>query len=186
MRNGAKGSVQTRQPELVRRTTRTRGCTLDANATEAKTQQVSRHFRVPAVDRAMNLFELLATSSGGLTLSELSRKLNMPKSATHYLIYTLATRGYLQRASDGRHTLGPHLADIADIANASKTERTLGEWAMPHLRRVSVRFNLTATLTILRGAEALIVGRVISATMKLGELGWAITLTYTARRKEKP
>ena len=186
MRRFARGGSETKQqPEVACGATRTTGSIPDANAVEAKTQQASRHFRVPAVDRAMNLFELLASSRSGLTLSELSRKLNMPKSATHYLIYTLATRGYLQRASDGRHSLGLHFADIADIANANRAELTLGELATPYLRRVSARFDLTATLTILRGAEALIVGRAISANDGAGGawVGHHIDLHCTAQGK---
>jgi uncharacterized membrane protein len=52
-----------------------------------------QRFRLPAVERAMNLLEFLASSRAGLTLSELSRKLGIPKSTTHYLVYTLVTRG---------------------------------------------------------------------------------------------
>src|SRR6185312_13559390 len=69
-----------------------------------------RYLRLPAVDRAMSLFELLASSETGMTLSELSLKLNMPKSSTHYLINTLESRGYLQRTSNGRHSLGLRFA----------------------------------------------------------------------------
>lgn len=183
MRRAARDSSETKQQsEVACGATRMIGSIPDANAVEAKTQQASRHFRVPAVDRAINLFELLANSRSGLTLSELSRKLNMPKSATHYLIYTLATRGYLQRASGGRHFLGLH---FADVANAGRPELTLGELAMPYLRRISARFDLTATLTILRGAEALIVARVISAHDGAGGawVGHHIDLHCTAQGK---
>ena len=89
-----------------------------------------QHFRMPAVDRAMNLFELLRSSRNGLTLSELSRKLNLPKSTTHYLIYTLETRGYLQRTTDARHTLGLRLAKLAGM---STVERDFGRLAKPYL-----------------------------------------------------
>src|ERR1700747_1455771 len=51
----------------------------------AETLLEGQDFRLPAVDRAMSLFELLANSQQGLTLSELSRKLSIPKSTTHYL-----------------------------------------------------------------------------------------------------
>ena len=186
MRTDAMGGNEAkRKSEVAFGAMGTTGSIPDANTVEAKTQQASRHFRVPAVDRAMNLFELLASSRSGLTLSELSRKLNMPKSATHYLIYTLATRGYLRRGSDGRHSLGLHFADIVDIANASRAELTFAELATPYLRRVSARFDLTATLTILRGAEALIVGRAISANDGAGGawVGHHIDLHCTAQGK---
>jgi DNA-binding IclR family transcriptional regulator len=116
-----------------------------------------QRFRLPSVDRAMSLFELLASSRTGLTLSELSRKLNMPKSTTHYLIYTLATRGYVQRASNGRHSLGLR---FANVASASTAEVNLGTVATPHLRQLAARLGLTATLSVLGGAEAVIVSKV--------------------------
>jgi DNA-binding IclR family transcriptional regulator len=118
-------------------------------------------FRLPSVDRAMSLFELLASSRSGLTLSELSRELGMPKSTTHYLIYTLVTRGYVQRASDGRHTLGLR---FADIASASTAELKLGALATPYLRQIAVKLSLTAMLAVLGGAEAVIISKVKSAT----------------------
>lgn len=117
------------------------------------------HFRLPAVDRAMNLFELLASSRSGLTLSELSRKLNMPKSSTHYLIYTLVTRGYIQRASNGRHLLGLR---FSDVASASTAESNLATLATTYLRQISARLNLTALVAVLRSAEAVIIAKATS------------------------
>src|ERR1700691_6529052 len=87
--------------------------------------------RQPAVDRAMDLFELVARSRTGLTLSELSRKLNLPKSTAHYLIYTLETRGYLQRTADGRHTLGLR---FARLAAASTAEHDFGRSSKTYLK----------------------------------------------------
>jgi IclR family KDG regulon transcriptional repressor len=142
----------------------------------------SQHFRLPAVDRAMNLFELLANSQQGLTLSELSRKLHMPKSTTHYLIYTLATRGYIQRGIDGRHyLLGLRLADVA---SAGLGELNLRTQVTPYLRQIAARFNLTATATVRRGPEAIIIAKVES--LDAGGCGWIgrhIDLHCTAQGK---
>lgn len=119
-----------------------------------------QNIRLPAVDRALSLFELLANSQHGLTLSELSRKLIIPKSTTHCLIYTLFTRGYLQRSSDGRHFVpGIHLAKVA---GANTAELNLKELAMPYLRKMSSLLNLTAIATVRRGAQAVIIAKVES------------------------
>jgi len=119
-----------------------------------------KRFRLPAVDRALSLLELLANSQQGLTLSELSRELNIPKSTTHYLIYTLVTRGYVQRGTDGRHfLLGVRFADVGSSSPADLNLKTL---VLPYLRRITARFNLTATATVLRGAEAVIIAKVES------------------------
>ena len=105
----------------------------------------------------MSLLELLATVPEGLTLSGLSRKLHIPKSTNHYLIYTLMTRGYVQRAGNGHYVLGLR---FADLANASvSAELSLSKLAAPTLRQVAARANLTATLSVLRGAEAVIINR---------------------------
>jgi IclR family acetate operon transcriptional repressor len=124
------------------------------------TAQGNHDFRLPAVDRAMSLFELLAASQSGLTLSQLSRKLDIPKSTAHYLLHTLHTRGYVQRSSDGRHySLGLRFADVARGDNAELSLRT---FAIPYLRQIVARLDLTATLAVRRSAEAVLVARVES------------------------
>jgi len=120
----------------------------------------NQDFRLPAVDRAINLFELLADSQHGLTLSEVSRKLSIPKSTTHYLIHTLATRGYVQQGADSRHyLLGLR---FADVASASLAQLNLRKIVAPCLREIASRFRLTATATVQRGAEAVIIAKVES------------------------
>jgi len=115
-------------------------------------------FRLPAVDRAISLFELLADFQQGLTLSEMSRKLAIPKSTTHYLIHTLATRGYVQQCADARHyMLGLR---FADIASASLAQLKLRKTVVPCLREMATRLQLTATATVQRGAEAVIIAKV--------------------------
>jgi DNA-binding IclR family transcriptional regulator len=132
----------------------------DVRTPEAEVLFASQDFRLPAVDRAMSLFELLANSQQGLTLSEVSRKLHIPKSTTHYLIHTLVTRGYVQRGADERHyLLGLR---FADVAGASPAEMNLRTQVTPYLRQIAARFNLTATATVQRGAEAVIIAKVDS------------------------
>jgi len=123
-----------------------------------ETTLANQIFRLPAVDRAMSLFELLAASQNGLTLSDLSRKLEIPKSTAHYLLHTLCTRGYVQREADGRHfSLGLRFGEMACWNSA---EMNLRKQAMPFLRHVVARLNLTATLAVRRSAEAVIIEKV--------------------------
>ena len=117
----------------------------------------SQRFRLPAVDRAMNLLELLASSRACLTLSELSRKLGIPKSTTYYLVYTLVTRGYVQRSSTGHYSLGFR---FAEVASASTVGLSLNTLAQRYLRQIAARLNLTSMLAVLGGAEAVIVAKV--------------------------
>ena len=72
------------------------------------------------MDRALSLFELLAHSQTGLTLSEVSRKLRIPKSTAHYLIHTLETRGYVQRVLENT-VVYDRLSPAASIQLAGPT-----------------------------------------------------------------
>ena len=154
----------------------------DANVIVVEAPKQDQRSRLPAVDRAMSLLELLAVSREGLTLSEVSRRLDIPKSTTHYLIHTLTTRGYVQRTRNGRHSLGFR---IADVAGASTAELSLGTLSTPHLRQLVARMNLTATVAILRGAEAVIISRATSPQDAAGGawVGRHVDLHCTAQGK---
>src|ERR1017187_4720325 len=77
----------------------------------AKTQSV------PALERALSILESLSKSKHGLTLSQLSRSLELPKSSVHCLLLTFERHGYLHRADrSGRYRLGLRLCDLANVA----------------------------------------------------------------------
>ncbi len=82
-------------------------------------QGVSCKRRVPGVDRTIDLLEMLVVSGEGLTLSAVARKLRIAKSSAHYLVYTLAARGYVTHGIDGQHfQLGPRAFDFANLTAA--------------------------------------------------------------------
>jgi len=51
----------------------------------------------PALDRGLDILERVSTSSSGLTLSELSDQLELPKNSVFRITQTLLARGYLSR-----------------------------------------------------------------------------------------
>ncbi|MBV9033756.1 MAG: IclR family transcriptional regulator [Acidobacteriaceae bacterium] len=110
---------------------------------------------LPSVDRAIDVLELLATCRTGLTLSDLSRRLKIPKSTAHYLIRTLMVRGYIQRETGGRHYfIGLR---VSNLATATTPELQLRNLTLPYLRQLTSTFDLTATASVLCGAEAVII-----------------------------
>jgi IclR family KDG regulon transcriptional repressor len=147
-----------------------------------KTKTHDSDFRLPAVDRAMSLFELLAYSQRGLTLSELSRKLNIPKSTVHYLVHTLMTRGYVERGPNRQFLLGLRFADMAEASLAPLHLRTS---IVPYLRQISSKTNLTVTAAVLRGIEAVIIAKIRSYQDNRGGawLGAHVDLHCTAHGK---
>lgn len=69
--------------------------------------------RSPAVRRAARVLTLLSGEASGLTASDLSRRLGVPKSSLGDLIGTLAEQRMVTRSADGRVLLGPAVGQIA-------------------------------------------------------------------------
>ncbi len=65
-----------------------------------------------AVGRALSILELVAESSNGLSNSDLSRRLQIPKSSASYILRVLEHRDYLRRDPGGRYRLGLKLLSL--------------------------------------------------------------------------
>jgi DNA-binding IclR family transcriptional regulator len=112
----------------------------------------------PAVTRALDIFELLAASKIGLTLSDLSNALGVPKSSVHYLLNSLRNRGYVHRnETTKRFLLG---LKILTLSNAALSGIELRREAAPYLRRLMEKSGLTVHLAVLEGDEAVLVERI--------------------------
>lgn len=115
-------------------------------------------YSVPSVSRAMKILELLAESQRGLTLSDISRRLGLPKSSTHVLIKTLELTGYLKNSKiHGRYCFGLKLVSLSNMALENLDLR---EQARPFLQHLTLQTGLTVHLAILEGAEAVIIEKI--------------------------
>lgn len=65
-----------------------------------------------AVDRALSIMELVAKSNRGLSNSDLSRRLKIPKSSASYILRVLEHRTYLHRDEEGKYRLGLKLISL--------------------------------------------------------------------------
>lgn len=112
--------------------------------------------RLPAVDRALDLLELLSGSSTGIRLADASRQLGIPKSTAHYLIYTLLRRDYIRRNANGKtFILGPR---VSGLANMTESERQLRVVTCEDLKELTDRLKLIALIAGLRGAQVVLIG----------------------------
>lgn len=119
---------------------------------------MSSDYSVPSVGRAMKILELLAQSQRGLTLSDISRRLGLPKSSTHVLIKTLEALGYLKsNRLTGKFYFGLKLVSLSRMALENLDLR---EQARPFLQNLMVCSGLTVHLAVLEGAEAVIIEKV--------------------------
>lgn len=113
---------------------------------------------VPAVERAFQVLELLAQSSKGFSLSELSRRLNLPKSSVHLIVTTLERLGYLQKhPQTGHYLFGLKLFSLSRVALQGVELRAV---ARPWLEDLMKRTGLTVHLGILEHNEAVILEKI--------------------------
>jgi DNA-binding IclR family transcriptional regulator len=97
----------------------------------------------PMVERAFRLLDLLCVSEEGLTLSDLSRSLNMSKSSMHGLLRTLENNRAIEQMEDRRFVLGPRIYDLAQVY----IQRVgLRHFALPVMHRLAAMTGETVCL----------------------------------------
>ena len=117
-----------------------------------------------SIERALAILETLSHHRG-LTNSDMSRKLKIPKSSASYILQILEANGYLFREADsGRYCLTDKISDLTLGALGSSE---LCRVAMPVLKRIVQQTNLASCLLVLDGADALYVERVNCASMRI-------------------
>ncbi len=111
-----------------------------------------------AVDRAITILEVAAERRDGLTNSEISRKLQIPKSSASYILRTLERRGFLRRDREtGRYRLGLKVLSLGRDVLASLN---IAELAQPFMTSLVERVHMTSHLAVLDQGEAVYVEKV--------------------------
>ena len=111
-----------------------------------------------AVERALNILEAAAHRRDGLTNSEISRKLGIPKSSASYILRTLERRGYLRRETEtGRYRLGLKILSLGGDAQANLD---IADVALPFMRALEEKIHMTVHLAVLDQGEAVYIEKV--------------------------
>lgn len=116
------------------------------------------HGPATAVERALAILEAIANRSDGLTNSDISRKLGIPKSSASYILRILERRGYLRRnRENGKYRLGLKVLSLGRDVLAGLD---IGKMALPALRWLAERTQLTVHLAVLDHGEAVYIEKV--------------------------
>jgi DNA-binding IclR family transcriptional regulator len=118
----------------------------------AKTQSV------PALERGLSILESLSKSKHGLSLSQLTRSLGLPKSSVHCLLLTFERHGYLYRDDgSGKYRLGLRICDLANVALSGVMLR---EQAAPFLNQLRENTQLAVHMAVLEQDEVVVIEKV--------------------------
>lgn len=137
---------------------------------------------VPALTRAHALLDMIAAAELPLSVSEIARRLDLPKSTAHGLCTTLANLGLLSRRPDGGFIMGPHVMRWANafMARADLVAEFADLWDS-----LNVFYGETITLSVLEGAEVIYVAcrNSISPLGVTFRIGMRLPAAFTATGK---
>ncbi|MCO5160201.1 MAG: IclR family transcriptional regulator [Mesorhizobium sp.] len=113
--------------------------------------------RIQSLERGFMVLEMVARSRDGITLSELSRKLDLHTSTLYHLTRTLVALGYLRTGPDDkRYRMG---RGIYQIASACLDEAELSATVEPYLDRLAAATGEATHFAIWERRKALILTR---------------------------
>ena len=102
------------------------------------------------LDRGLRVLGVLAATPGGLTVTELSGRLEVNRTVVYRLVSTLEQHGLIRRDGRGRLHVGLGILHLA-----AAVQPVLRDLAMPLLRGLAEAVGCTAHLTVADGDEAL-------------------------------
>jgi len=137
---------------------------------------------VPALIRSVKLMDAVVTSARPLTISDIARQLDIPKSTVHGICCTLVELGLLTRNNANSYLIGPH---VMRWANAFVAQSNLTAEFYELLHNLKSFADETFTLSVLDGQEVVYLACRNSAS-SLGvtfRMGMRLPAPFTATGK---
>jgi len=117
-----------------------------------------KEYSVPSIERALSVLQCLGHSKRGFSISEIGRRLKIPKSSAHLILTTLERRGFLQKNTQtGRYHFG---LQLVSLSRSAIENLDLREEAKPSLHSLVQESGLTVHMAVLERDEAVIIEKV--------------------------
>ena len=114
--------------------------------------------QVQSLTRGLSILECLARAEGGLTLTDIAQRVQLPASTTHRLLGTLEKMGYVHPMGDvSRWYVG---LTAFTVGSSFLANRDFVAHSHAYMRRLMEQCSETANLAILDGAEAVFIDQV--------------------------
>jgi DNA-binding IclR family transcriptional regulator len=116
-----------------------------------------RAYSAPALEKGIDIIELLADCDSGLTVSEISERLKRRMSELFRIIVVMEQRGWLQKdPSSSRYSVTYH---VLKLAHRSTPAQSLTAAAAPVMHELSTRINHSCHLVVRSGTQGLVILR---------------------------
>ena len=123
-----------------------------------RARETTTRYAVPALDKGLDVLELLARESDGLTLNEIARLLGRTSSELFRMVNALCRRGYIGQQDD-RYSL---TLKLFELAHRHKPIKSLTAAAAPLMRDLAQRSLQSCHLAVFYAGRVLVVGEIDS------------------------
>jgi len=114
-------------------------------------------YSAPALEKGVDILELLADAESGLTVSEISQRLGRRMSELFRIIVVLERRGWLQKDPESsRYSVTFH---VLQLAHRGTPAQSLTLAAAPVMHELSTRINQSCHLVVRSGIHGLVILR---------------------------
>ncbi|WP_299941717.1 IclR family transcriptional regulator [uncultured Nitratireductor sp.] len=121
------------------------------------TDKPKRNYSAPALEKGLDIIELLSEQEAGLTQSEIARGLDRSVGEIFRMLMVLVDRGFVaQDPRSDRYVLTTY---IFEVANRIPIVGRLTAAAMPLMHEVSARINQSTHLAVLSKSAVLVIGQ---------------------------
>ncbi len=124
-------------------------------------REEARHV-VPVIETMMTIVQLMAELGRPMSISEIVSALGQPRSTVYRIVNTLQTRDWISPGPRrGEFRLGGGLSRIGQAASVDPLMSDLPDRARPAMEKAAAETGETIKLSVLRGAEVLVIGAVL-------------------------
>jgi len=116
--------------------------------------------KIKVFDKIVQVIELLATSSQGVTLKKMQQALGLHKGTIFRILRALESHKVAARNEDGTFVLGSR---VLWWGTCYRQKRDLSKLVRPHLERLRDLTSETAAFSIMMGNQTVVVDQAISA-----------------------
>jgi IclR family pca regulon transcriptional regulator len=110
---------------------------------------------IPSLEKGLAVLELFSAENPEWTLSQVSRQLQLTPGSTRRILRTLELLGYAV-ANEGRFRL---TARVLNLGFSYLSSQPFSETALPVLRELAAKLNITCSITVLDEREVVYVAR---------------------------
>ena len=134
--------------------------------------EVEERYRAPALDKGLDILELLAETEEGLSQAEIAKALNRSPNEIYRMLDRLVRRGYIARATTDRYEL---TLKLFALAHRHAPMRRLVSQSMPVLRDFARAAGQSCHVAVYDRGEVIVVAQVDSPSY------WGIAVRVGAR-----